>query len=310
MSFGCNYIGTAIATAYDTLGESGLQHSLNEPECIGMFTNAELLTVVANVAANVPSLRLVVYDGKPKQELVDKIKAARETMQVISIDELRALGKGTTAEQLKERTPTPEDVSCIMYTSGTTGPPKGVVITHSNLIASLGAVRTLPGHHLRAEDTYIAYLPLSHILEFVVELCLFFVGMTFGYGRVKTLTDASVRKCVGDIRAFQPSIMIGVPQVWEMIRKGIMARIRSAGTLRKSVFNGAYSVKKAGVPGLSQMADMAVFNTIRSATGGKLRLALSGGAALSAETQEFLSIALVTVLQGASLPSPQLVSQH
>ena len=299
MSYGNNLIGTAIATAYDTLGESGLQHSLNEPECVGIFTNAELLPVVANVAANVPSLRLVIYDGEAKQALVDKIKAARDTMQVLSIDELRALGKGTSAEHLKERRPGPEDVSCIMYTSGTTGPPKGVVIAHSNLVASVAAVYALLGHHLKPEDTYIAYLPLSHILEFVVELCLFYVGMTFGYGRVKTLTDASVRNCPGDIRAFKPSIMTGVPAVWEMIRKGIVAKINSSGTLRKSVFSGAYTIKKAGVPALSQLVDSAVFSQIKAATGGKLRLALSGGAALSSETQEFLSIALVTVLQGA-----------
>ncbi|TBU40745.1 long-chain-fatty-acid-CoA-ligase [Dichomitus squalens] len=298
ISFGNQFIGTAIATAYDTLGESGLQHSLNEPECIGIFTNAELLPVVANVAGDVPSLRLVIYDGEPKQELLDRIKAARENMQVLSIDEVRKLGKGTTPEQLKERRPISSDTSCIMYTSGTTGSPKGVVISHSNLVASVGAVRQLLGHHLRSEDRYIAYLPLSHILEFVVELGLFFVGMTFGYGRVKTLTDASVRNCLGDIRAFRPSIMTGVPAVWEMIRKGIVAKINTGGTLRKSVFNGAYSVKKAGVPGLSQLADSAVFSQVKAATGGNLRLALSGGAALSAETQEFLSVAVVTVLQG------------
>ncbi|KAI8996286.1 long-chain-fatty-acid-CoA-ligase [Trametes punicea] len=298
VSYGCNLIGTAIATAYETLGESGLQHSLNEPECVGIYTNAELLPVVANVAAHVPSLRLVIYDGEAKQELVDKIRSARESMQVLSLDEVRKLGKGTSPEDLKQRKPVSTDVSCIMYTSGTTGPPKGVVLCHSNVVASVGAVYQLLGHHLTIDDTCMAYLPLSHILEFIVENTLFFLGMTAGYGRVKTLTDASVRNCLGDMRAFKPSIMVGVPAVWEQIRKGIMARINSSGSFRKSVFNGAYTVKKAGVPGLSQLVDSTVFNQIKSATGGRLRLALSGGAALSAETQEFLSIALVTVLQG------------
>ena len=308
ISHGSNLIGTTIATAYETLGESGLQHSLNEPGCVAVFTNAELMSVVANVAANVPTLRVVIYDGQPKQELLDKIKAGHENMQVLSLDELRKLGKGTTSEDLKDRRPSYDDVSCIMYTSGTTGAPKGVVITHGNLIASLGAIYQLLGHHLHADDVFIAYLPLAHILEFIVELALFFVGMTFGYARVKTLTDASVRNCVGDIRALKPTIMIGVPAVWEMIRKGIAAKVNSGGTLKKNVFNGAMTIKKAGVPGLSQLVDTAVFNQVKQATGGRLRLALSGGAALSAETQEFLSVALVTVLQGTSRSAPYMVT--
>lgn len=91
------------------------------------------------------------------------------------------------------------------------------------------------------------------------------MGMTFGYMRVKTLTDASERNCIGDIRAFNPSIMVGVPAVWEMIPKGIVAKINSGGTLKKGVFNGAYTLKKAGVPGLSQLVDSAVFSQVKSA---------------------------------------------
>ncbi|EMD35229.1 acyl-CoA ligase, partial [Gelatoporia subvermispora B] len=297
ISHACSSISTPIATAYDTLGESGLQHSLNEPECVGMFTNAELLPVVANVAGNVPSLRVVIYDGEAKPQILEKIRSARESIQVMTIDELRTLGRGTDAATLKSRLPSPSDVACIMYTSGSTGAPKGVVITHSNLIASLGAIYTILGHHLKPDDSFLAYLPLSHILEYIVELALFFVGMKLGYGRVKTLTDQSVRKCLGDIRAFRPSIMVGVPAVWEMIRKGIIGKVNSGGKLKMSVFNGALAIKKANVPGLCGIVDSAVFGQVKSATGGRLRLALSGGAALSRETQEFLCTALVTVVQ-------------
>lgn len=298
IAYGCSWISTAIATAYDTLGESGLQHSLNEPECKAVFTNADLLQSVANVVANVPSLRLVIYDGEPKPAVLEKINNTREGLRTIHIDELRELGRGKSLDLLKDRLPTPKTVACIMYTSGSTGPPKGVVIPHSNLIASVGSIWTLMGQHLRPEDTYLAYLPLAHILEYVVELALFFVGMTFGYGRVKTLTDASVRNCLGDIRTLRPSIMIGVPAVWEMIRKGITAQINKGSGLKKSVFTASMRIKKANIPGLTSVIDSVVLSQIKAATGGRLRLTLSGGAALSRETQEFLTLALVTVLQG------------
>ncbi|KAH8092171.1 acetyl-CoA synthetase-like protein [Cristinia sonorae] len=298
MAHACSSISTTIATAYDTLGESGLQHSLNEPDCKAVFTNADLLQTVANVIGNVPTLSLVIYDGDPKPATLEKIRTAREGIKAIHLNDLRELGRSKSTDILKDRIPTPKTIACIMYTSGSTGAPKGVVIPHSNLIASLGAIQTILGHNLRSDDIYLAYLPLAHILEYVVELILFFLGVTFGYGRVKTLTDASVRQCVGDIKALRPTIMIGVPAVWEMIRKGITAQVNKGSGLKKSVFNASMTIKKANIPGLTNVVDSVVLSQIKQATGGRLRLALSGGAALSRETQEFLSLALVTILQG------------
>ena len=75
MSHGCSYISLTIATAYDSLGEDGLRHSLNEPSCIGVFTNAELLPTVSKAASDVPSLRFVIYDGEPpSQSVLDALK--------------------------------------------------------------------------------------------------------------------------------------------------------------------------------------------------------------------------------------------
>ena len=91
--------------------------------------------------------------------------------------------------------------------------------------------------------------------------------------------------------------------MWELIRKGIVAQINGGSAITKSVFSGAMTIKKNQVPLLKGVVDSAVFSKVRAATGGRLRLALSGGAALSKETQEFLSLALVTLLQGTFLSS-------
>ncbi|KAF9474969.1 long-chain-fatty-acid-CoA-ligase [Pholiota conissans] len=294
----CASISTTIATAYDTLGEEGLTHSLNEPNCVGLFTNAELLPTLHRVLAKTPSIKYVVFDGEPSKDIVDDLHSVRETIQVFSLDKLREMGKAISVDSLEERRPKPETLALIMYTSGSTGAPKGVCISHANLIASVGSVYTLLGHHLTYEDSYLAYLPLAHVLEYIVEMCMVFVGMPSGYGRVKTLTDASVRNCKGDIAAFRPSIMVGVPAVWETIRKGILAKVHSGGTIKKNIFNGAMAAKKKNLPVFSQLADSVVLSGVRAATGGRLRIALSGGAAISRETQEFLTTALVTVLQG------------
>jgi len=302
MAHACSSISVTVATAYDTLGEAGLTHSLNEPDAVGIFTNAELLSTLLKVLPNTPCVKYVIYDGEVKPALLEQLRAVRpDEIRVFSVPELRALGKDKPEEPLEARRPTPETTSCIMYTSGSTGNPKGVIIKHSNVVASVGAVYMLLGHHLTSDDSYLAYLPLAHILEYIVELIMLFAGMPAGYGRVKTLTDASVRNCKGDLSAFRPSVMVGVPAVWETIRKGILAKVHAGGVVKKAVFNGAMTVKKYEVPVLTQIADL-VLAGVKAATGGRLRIALSGGAAVSKETQEFLNVALVTLVQGESLP--------
>lgn len=120
-----------IVTAYDTLGEEGLLHSMNETEVEAIFTSAELLPTVAKVAKKCHSLKVVTYNGSAKQEHLDLFQELG--LKVLSIQEVTELGKENPIEPLA---PEPEDLCCIMYTSGSTGNPKGVMLSHKNAIAA------------------------------------------------------------------------------------------------------------------------------------------------------------------------------
>lgn len=154
---------------------------------------------------------------------IEALKKAHDHLTIITYDELLESGKKTPHAPTP---PKPEDMACIMYTSGTTGPPKGVVITHKNIIAAgiflapltlicsvagvdnaLGATNYKGG--IGENDFLLCFLPLAHILEFVYELCAILWGGTIGYATVKTLTEASTRNCKGDIKEFRPTILVG-----------------------------------------------------------------------------------------------------
>jgi long-chain acyl-CoA synthetase len=104
-----------ICTAYDSLGPDGLKHSLNETEVRSMFTNAELLPILAKVIGDAPSVKVIVYDGEGDKSVIDKITSAREGIKVIHLDEVIKLGKAKPVEAIQAKR---EDVYCCMYTSG------------------------------------------------------------------------------------------------------------------------------------------------------------------------------------------------
>jgi len=129
-------------------------------------------------------------------------------------------------------------------------------------------------------------------------------GGTLGYGTIRTLSDTSVRNCAGDIRELKPTVLVGVPQIWETVKKGIINKVNSGGALKSNMFWGAFSAKNfllgSGLPG-SGVLDSIVFNKVKEATGGRLRICLNGGGPIAKETQRFISVAITPMISGYGL---------
>ncbi|SCU92053.1 LAMI_0E08548g1_1 [Lachancea mirantina] len=308
----------AVVTAYDTLGEKGLIHSMVQTGTKAVFTDNALLHKLISPVQSAQEIKFLIHGdtldandkrdkGKFYKEAHDalaKIKEVRPDINVFSMDEVIEMGQ-KARETIQPTPPKAEDVSCIMYTSGSTGDPKGVVLKHSNMLAGLGGISCNIGRDtINETDRVIAFLPLAHIFELAFELITFYWGATLGYGTVKTLSDTSVRKCQGDMKEFKPTIMVGVAAVWEAVRKGIMAEVEKAPYLAQKVFWGAYraklKMKRFHVPGADTLGNL-VFKKVRQATGGCLRLTLNGGGPLSRDAQEFMTTLICPMLIGYGL---------
>ncbi|KAI9331218.1 hypothetical protein BDR26DRAFT_824576 [Obelidium mucronatum] len=295
----CIMQSITVTTAYATLGEEGLTYSLQECEVTTVFTNAELLPMILKISSVVKSLKNIVYNGTPDATVIEKIKKDAGHLKLVSLDELRALGEKSPVATVL---PAKDDLALIMYTSGTTGPPKGVMLTHGNVVATIAGASRFLDPYLGDDEWYLSYLPLAHILEFAVEMTMLYRGVRLGYGSVKTLTDSSVRNCKGDIRELRPTVMCGVPAVWESIRKAVDSKIRAASSVSQAVFSGAFNLKwllmRSGLEYLAGPLDAIVFNKIKDQVGGRLKFALSGGAPMPKSTQQFLNVTAAKVING------------
>lgn len=196
----------------------------------------------------------------------------------------------------------PEDTITIIYTSGTTGEPKGVMLTHSNLIANVeGALGNLPV--IGSEDTFLSFLPLSHGFERLASYLAFRSGAKVAYAEsVDTVAD--------NIVEIRPTIITGVPRFFEKIFSRLMRMREKMPPPRRKIFDWAMKVGnecaiklEGGHPKFSALmmrpvADALVLHKIRARTGGRVRFFVSGGAALGAEIGRAFAGFGMVVLEG------------
>ncbi|KAI1387375.1 long-chain-fatty-acid-CoA ligase [Hypoxylon trugodes] len=305
MAHGCASQSITIATAYDTLGSDAVEYSLTQTNAKAIYTDPHLLKTTSRPLKTAKDVRILVYNDSSNIPISDKeledFKSANSHLTIISYSDLVSLGEENPIDAVP---PKPTDMCCIMYTSGSSGTPKGVPITHEGIVAGITGLYSVVEEAVSPIDSVLAYLPLAHILEMALEHIVFFIGGTLGYGSPRTLADSSTRNCAGDMRELAPTIMVGVPQIWETIRKGVEAKVNSGGMLTRNLFWGAYNLKSmlvaTGLPG-GGLLDALVFNKVRSSTGGRVRFLFNGASGISDGTRQFVSLVLAPMITGYGL---------
>ncbi|OJD18174.1 hypothetical protein AJ78_01786 [Emergomyces pasteurianus Ep9510] len=293
----------SIVTSYDTLGEEGLRHSMLEAGSKALFTDPQLLASLVKLLVDTKCIKVVIYNHTCllQQDALDSVKSAHPSVIFMSFEELRKLGEDNPADPVP---PSAEDMGMIMYTSGATGPPKGVPLKHKHVVAAVAGINSLIGHHISPRDIVLTFLPLAHIFEFVFEHAALFWGSAMGYGNPKTLADVLTRNCKGDIRELRPTLMVGVPAVWETVRKGVVSKVEQAGIVSKNLFWAAFYLKRALTNrqfGGTDILNSVAFKKITEATGGRLRFVMNGAGPIAQETQEFISLVIAPMVIGYGL---------
>lgn len=281
---------------------------------------------VAYILQNAGAKAVIASDAKQLQKVLKAREDAPGVAFVVSMDAAPApdddptiltfadLEKRGTASPLGERmealsrSVTPGDVASFVYTSGTTGAPKGAMLTHGNFVSDARAAlahfenSTLP---VTADDVFLSFLPLCHVYERTCGYYLpLIVGATIAYAE-------SIFKVQDNMAEVKPTLMVSMPRLYEAMQERIKEKAAKAPDKQRKAFEGALAAgldvadRRAHNKGVGPILalkrivfDKLVFSKIRERFGGRLRAFVSGGAALADDTALFFDALGMPILQG------------
>ncbi|PNI43473.1 ACSL1 isoform 7 [Pan troglodytes] len=277
-----------IVPLYDTLGNEAITYIVNKAELSLVFVDKPekaklLLEGVENKL--IPGLKIIVVMDAYGSELVER--GQRCGVEVTSMKAMEDLGR---ANRRKPKPPAPEDLAVICFTSGTTGNPKGAMVTHRNIVSDCSAFVKATENTVNPcpDDTLISFLPLAHMFERVVECVMLCHGAKIGF------FQGDIRLLMDDLKVLQPTVFPVVPRLLNRMFDRIFGQANT--TLKRWLLDFASKRKEAelrsGIIRNNSLWDRLIFHKVQSSLGGRVRLMVTGAAPVSATVLTFLRAAL------------------
>ncbi len=302
-------IGGVNTSIYPTLSEAEVEYILNDSGAKTILVGSTFLfRKVTKVADNCPELiRIIACDGAERFKNKSTLKAGLTGFNAIIEEGRKVIGEYRQAINAAREAILPSDLSCLIYTSGTTGTPKGVMLTHYNLVEN---VRTslIQIPVVEKTDLFLSFLPLSHVFE---RTATYHISL---YAGCKIAFAQSLELLARNMGEVKPTIMNCVPRLLERIHDKAIKSGTDAGGMKAKIFFWALKIgrqyrlaKEAGKsPGIILSAEYAlaeklVFSKIKEKTGGRLKFMISGGGALPKNIGEFFGDLGIKILEGFGL---------